>query len=207
MPEAHFPTFKKQFEKELEHVENALDEKVTKILLNDGHRTIWNYVDHQERFADYEKLVDFYHTSEHLSHAAEALFGKKSKDADAWYEKWYDKLLEEDEAANGILRSIDYYAQQLKIPKGRLTDLEKEQIFFQRNQHRMNYADFIRRGLPIGSGPVEAACKSVVKTRLCRSGMRWSREGGQKILNLRVYVKADRWDSFWKNYKQLKRAA
>jgi hypothetical protein len=207
MPEAQFPTFKRQFEQELDHVEKALGEKVTKILLNDGHRTIWNYVDHHERFAEYEKLVDFYHTSEHLSHAAEALFGKKSKAADEWYDKWYDKLLEEDNAANAILRSMDYYAQHLKIPKSRLKDLEKEQIFFQRNQHRMNYADFIRRGLPIGSGPVEAACKSVVKTRLCRSGMRWSRKGGQKILNLRVYVKADRWDSFWKNYKQLKCAA
>lgn len=71
----------------------------------------------------------------------------------------------------------------------------------------MTYADFRRRGLPIGSGPVEAACKSVVKTRMCRSGMRWSREGGQKILNLRVVVKSDRWDGFWKNYMTLKRAA
>jgi len=71
----------------------------------------------------------------------------------------------------------------------------------------MTYADFRRRGLPIGSGPVEAACKSVVKTRMCRSGMRWSREGGQKILNLRVVVKSDRWDGFWENYMTLKRAA
>ncbi len=71
----------------------------------------------------------------------------------------------------------------------------------------MTYADFRKRGLPVGSGPVEAACKSVVKTRMCRSGMRWSREGGQKILNLRVFVKSDRWDSFWENYMTLKRAA
>ena len=65
----------------------------------------------------------------------------------------------------------------------------------------MNYAAFRQQGLPIGSGPVEAACKSLVKTRLCRSGMRWSWPGGQRILQLRTYLKSGRWDAFWKQYK------
>ena len=158
-------------------------------------------------FKEYEKLVDFYHTSEHLSQAAEALFGKKSAAADDWYHKWYDNLLAEDDAATGVVRSIEYYATQQQLPQSRVNDLQQERTFFRHNQHRMTYADFRRRGLPIGSGPVEAACKSIVKNRMCRSGMRWSHEGGQKILNLRVFVKADRWDSFWENYMNLKRAA
>lgn len=207
MPEERCPTFKAQFEAELEHVEKAIGADVKKVLLNDGHRSIWNYIDQDERFKDYEQLVDFYHTSEHLSQAAEALFGKKSAAADDWYDKWYDKLLAEDDAATGVVRSIEYYATQQQIPQSRVNDLQQERTFFGRNQHRMTYADFRRRGLPIGSGPVEAACKSVVKTRMCRSGMRWSRDGGQKILNLRVLVKSDRWDSFWENYMTLKRAA
>ena len=207
MPEERCPTFKAQFEAELDHVEKSVDPNVRKILLNDGHRSIWKYIDQNDRFKQYEKLVDFYHTSEHLSQAAEALFGKKSAAADDWYNKWYDKLLEEDDAATGVVRSIEYYATQQPIPKSRDNDLQQERTFFRRNQHRMTYADFRKRGLPIGSGPVEAACKSVVKTRMCRSGMRWSREGGQKILNLRVFVKSDRWDSFWENYMTLKRAA
>ena len=207
MPEERCPTFKAQFEAELDHVEKSIDPHVKKVLLNDGHRSIWNYIDQDERYKEYEKLVDFYHTSEHLSQAAEALFGKKAAAADDWYSKWYDKLLAEDDAATGVVRSIEYYAAQQPIPKSRVNDLQQEQTFFGRNQHRMTYADFRRRGLPIGSGPVEAACKSVVKTRMCRSGMRWSREGGQKILNLRVLVKSDRWDGFWENYMALKRAA
>ncbi|MGH7598141.1 MAG: hypothetical protein ACREOI_17450, partial [bacterium] len=52
-----------------------------------------NYIDQNERFKEYEKLVDFYHTSEHLSQAAEALFGKKAAAADDWYNKWYDPAL------------------------------------------------------------------------------------------------------------------
>ncbi|MDX1447363.1 MAG: hypothetical protein R3333_14340 [Lishizhenia sp.] len=207
MPESYFPAFKQQFEAELDDIEKAVDATVKRVLLNDGHRVIWNYIDNNERFDDYEKLVDFYHASEHLSKAAEAIFGKKSKAGDEWYHKWYDNLQTEDHAAKAVLRSMNYYAKILKIPKTRLEDLKREQTFFRRNHHRMNYADFIRQGLPIGSGPVEAACKSVVKNRMCRSGMRWSRKGGQQILNLRAYAKADRWEKFWNNYKQLKQAA
>ena len=66
----------------------------------------------------------------------------------------------------------------------------------------MNYAAFRQQGVPIGSGPVEAACKTFVKTRLCRSGMRWSWPGGQRVLQLRTYIKSDRWDAFWEQYKQ-----
>ncbi|MBN2211618.1 MAG: hypothetical protein JW709_09510 [Sedimentisphaerales bacterium] len=61
--------------------------------------------------------------------------------------------------------------------------------------------------MPIGNGPVEAACKTIVKTRLCRSGMRWSRVGGQRILSLRTYVKSRRWDSFWRHYLNLRQSA
>lgn len=207
MPESCYPTFKEQFEAELDHVEQAIDKHTVKVLLNDGHRSLWYYIDHNERFDSYEKLVDFYHTSEHLSWAAEAIFGKNSPAAKAWYEKWYDKLLTQKKAATGVIRSMEYYANTLNLPKGRQKEIRKQQTFFRRNAHRMNYADFLKRGLPIGSGPVEAACKSVVKGRMCRSGMRWSRKGGQKILNLRVYAKSDRWESFWNNYIQLKQAA
>ena len=74
--------------------------------------------------------------------------------------------------------------------------------YFRRNQSKMAYADFRARGLPIGSGPVEAACKTVVAARLKRSGMRWSRIGGQYVLNLRVHVLSNRWEVFWKAYRQ-----
>ena len=75
--------------------------------------------------------------------------------------------------------------------------------FFENNQDRMDYRRFRLRGWPIGSGPVEAAAKTLVKMRMCRSGMRWSRKGGQRILDLRTYVKSNRWDAFWNEYKRL----
>ena len=77
--------------------------------------------------------------------------------------------------------------------------------FLGRNAERMRYTEFIRLGLPIGSGPVESACKNIVNARLKRSGMRWSIEGGQNVLNLRVHLKSDRWAPAWETY--LNRAA
>ena len=64
----------------------------------------------------------------------------------------------------------------------------------------MDYATYRAAGLPISSGPVEAAAKTVVAHRLKRSGMRWSRRNGQQVLNLRAQVQSKRWDAFWNWY-------
>jgi hypothetical protein len=207
MPQDGAVTFKRDFERQLEILERQLDPQVCKVLLCDAHRVLWNYADHQERFDDYEKLVDFYHTDEHLSHAAEALFGKKSDAGQRWYEKYRRVLLEQDDGVRSVRRSLAYYGRTRRRSADRRHALAAERTFFRRNQHRMAYASFRRRGLPIGSGPVEAACKSLVRTRLCRSGMRWSREGGQRILTFRCYAKSGLWNEFWGTYKQLRRSA
>ena len=68
------------------------------------------------------------------------------------------------------------------------------------NRSRMRYADFITQGLPIGSGPVESAAKMIVQARLKRSGMRWKTDGGQRILDLRCFVKLNRWLPMWNAY-------
>jgi len=207
MPEEKALTLKEKFEHQLDVLEPKIGPHVIKIFLSDGHRSLWNYVYPNERFDDYEKLIDFYHTEEHLSKAAAALFGKHSTKAKAWYNRCRVTLLEQDDAASLVLRSMNYYCQTQRLSKTRREDLAKEQTFFRRNKHRMDYADFRTRGLPIGSGPVEAACKSIVKTRLCRSGMRWSRQGGQRILDLRCYAKSGLWDPFWEAYKYYQRSA
>jgi hypothetical protein len=207
MPEERAGTFKRDFERQLEILERQMAPQVLKLLLCDGHRVLWNYADHNERFDEYEKLGDFYHTDEHLSKAAEALFGKNSAAAQRWYAKYRGVLLEQDDGVPALRRSLAYYGRTRHLPSDRRQAWATERTFFRRNQHRMAYASFRRRGLPIGSGPVEAACKSIVRTRLCRSGMRWSREGGQRILTFRCYAKSGLWNEFWETYQQLRRSA
>jgi hypothetical protein len=203
MPEEGAVTFKNKFEAELAADLACCPADVAKVLLCDAARPIWNYAEGNDLFGDFEKLIDYWHALEHLSLAAEALFGKGTDEAKTWYAKYAKKLKEEDTGAQSVLRSMAYHAKTRKLPTARRKGLATQHTFFKRNKAKMTYADFRRRGLPIGSGPVEAACKSLVKARLCRSGMRWSRAGGQRILDLRTYVKSNRWDPFWEQYKEL----
>ena len=205
MPEDRAPTLKAKFEQELQETEYRLSDDVVRIALCDGARGLWTYIDDKPMYDDYEKLVDYHHTTEHLSKAAEAIFGKGSPNAQNWYNKYCAKLKGEEGGAKRVLRSLDYHERTIRLSRSRREALDTERTFFTRNESRMDYARFREHGWPIGSGPVEAACKSVVKTRLCRSGMRWSRNGGQHILSLRTYVKSDRWNAMWKQYKRIER--
>lgn len=202
MPEEKALTLKARLEAEIRHLEASLPPAVNKVLLCDGECSLWTYAEETPLFADYRMLVDFYHTCEHLAAAAQALWGAGSPQAKQWYEQYRHRLLHEEQGAHQVLRSIDYYRRTRRLSPTRRAAVDTQRTFFQRNQERMNYAAFRRQGLPIGSGPVEAACKTLVKTRLCRSGMRWSWPGGQRLLQLRTYVKSQRWDAFWKQYKR-----
>jgi hypothetical protein len=62
----------------------------------------------------------------------------------------------------------------------------------------MQYAAYRAAGLPIGSGVTEAGCKELIKTRFCRSGMRWQRETAAPILHLRAIRLSNQWECFWK---------
>ncbi len=207
MPEYGAATFRAKFEAELDAAEAQCPPDVVKIMLCDGATQIWSYVEQHERYDDYEKLVDYYHTVEHLALAAQALFGDGTDEARKWYDKYATRLLEDDTTAQSIRHSIAYYCKKIKLSQSCAKKAKAQYTYFRRNKAKMRYAQFRKRGLPIGSGPVEAACKTLVKTRLGRSGMRWSRQGGQNILALRTYVKSNRWEPLWNEYKLSQAAA
>ena len=77
------------------------------------------------------------------------------------------------------------------------------QTYFKNHRHMMAYAEHIEKNLPIGSGVTEAACKTLVKQRLCGSGMRWKDKGAKVILSLRALVQTQgRWQQFWDKIDQ-----
>ena len=95
--------------------------------------------------------------------------------------------------ASKVIRALKYLRDTHPRSKKIATELK----YFRRNRHRMRYAVMAARNLPIGSGIVEAACKTL-SSRHKRSGMRWRTTGGQAIFTLRSLIQSDRFESGWR---------
>jgi len=200
MPEEGWGKLKEDFERELvasqKNLENSGRKELVKIVLMDGQKSLWSYVKGKEEFNDFKKLIDYYHACEHLSEVVNLIFTEEWE-RNRWYKEWKGKLKKEENGVNKVLSSINYHKKARKLGKGKLSKIEEEEKYFINNKEMMNYNEFVAKGWPIGSGPVEAACKTIVKTRMCRSGMKWEHETGQNILSLRTLAKSGRWDYFW----------
>jgi len=166
------------------------------VCLGDGAK--WNWEFFRKHFPMAIWILDFFHAALHLHKAAELIFGAGPQ-AEAYYEDWRAKLLEEVGAVSGLLRSLVRYQNQDGLTVAIRRKLNTEINYFRENLERMNYAECRAAGLPIGSGVTEAGCKELIKARFCRSGMRWKRESGAPILQLRAIKLSQQWDNFWAN--------
>lgn len=177
------------------------------VVICDGKPALWKTIENDPLYAEAVLILDFFHVAEHLSRAAEAIFGKKEDKAARWYAKYKALLLEDENGLESLLRSLRYYRKQLRAGTERRLLVDRVMRYFGNNRERMRYAEFRTRGLPIGSGVVEAACKTIAGARLKRSGMRWSHDGGQHVLNLRTRARSGEWETFWDTYQDLRHAA
>src|SRR5206468_8690872 len=103
-------------------------------------------------------------------------------------------LRERRQGAAQVARSATQLVDRRKMTKVQQTTFWKAYRYLRRHRRWMDYEGYRRRGLPIGSGVTEAACKTVFTQRFKRSGMRWGRESGQVILDLRVVYLSGLWD-------------
>lgn len=167
------------------------------VALCDGERGNWEHID-----AAYPKaldILDFFHGAEHLSKAVDVLYGRAPDEKkQAWYEYYYTILQEAKDGVYTVVRELIYQGNHRKdLSRSRRKALDTEITYFQNNAPRMHYWQYLDWGLPIGSGVTEAGCKELIKSRFCRSGMRWKREGGNQILQLRAIRLSKQWDIFW----------
>jgi hypothetical protein len=148
------------------------------VVLADGGRWIWKQ--DRDNFPRAVQILDFYHASEHLGAIARAWYGSDNPKASKWLEKRKADFLEG--RFERVIRSISAWHP---------TDAEHEELkrenigYFTRNRKRMHYDQYLARGLHIGSGIAESACKCLVQARLKQAGMRWSQEGAASMLQLR----------------------
>jgi len=206
MPESGMKTLMQQVEGCVEELRAERD-FAELVVVCDGKPAIWKSAELAPCFKGATFVLDFYHAAEHLSAVAEAIFGKKSDKGKKWYLKYRSRLKDTPDGVTAMLRSLQRYELKAKRGSERRRTIRRSIGYFTRNKARMRYFEFRTRGLPIGSGPVEAACKTVVGARLKRSGMRWSRGGGQQVLNMRVQHLSQTWRPFWDVYMAERLAA
>ena len=161
------------------------------VLLVDGAAGLENMG--KDCFQDAVHIVDFYHGMEHAAIVLAALIGKNHPDYKKRLRRWAKRLLK-DKAQNLIDET-----RKEGAGKPQEAEVEKALGYFARNVKRMQYGTFRAKGYFIGSGVVEAGCKTIIGGRCKQSGMFWSEAGAENILALRCIHSSRQLDEFWKH--------
>jgi hypothetical protein len=151
------------------------------VVLGDGAEWIWNLA--AEHFHGATEILDYYHAAEQVWKLVPVLYGEGSMAGQRWAQTRCQDLKEHGPA--GLLRAL---RRRVGKTAAQREALRLARGYFSTHRRRMQYPEFRRRGLMIGSGPVEAACKVVVGQRLKGAGMRWSEAGADAMLAIRTTV-------------------
>ena len=161
------------------------------VLLIDGAAGLENMG--KDCFKDSVQIVDYYHALEHAGKVLEAQWGKNHPEHKARQHHWAKRLLKDK------VESLIKETRQACEGQPQQDAVEKELGYFQRNLERMRYGTFRKNGFFIGSGVVEAGCKTLIGARCKQSGMFWSEPGAENILARRCSHSSRRLDDFWKH--------
>lgn len=190
-PEYGKSKFYEDFTNDIKHFREYYPE-VTTVGIADGAKDNWTFL---ENFVSCQ-ILDYFHATEYLSLASDMAF-KRKHEGKEWFEKSCHKLKHEKNGAKEILEEMRIFL------KRKITDQKKEKIrscitYFENHLHQMDYNQYHELKYPIGSGVVEAACKVIIKKRLCNSGMKWKDKGAKTVLCLRCFNYSDKkWSQFW----------
>jgi len=167
--------------------EGAADTEV----IGDGAPWIWNLA--ADYFYDSHQVVDWFHATEHLASAAQLLKGEGTLAATRWLNDRKTILFAGHAGRIACELSAAARDQPLTIAEA----LEREVGYFRKNQHRMCYHQMREDGWAIGSGMIESGAKQF-KARFCGPGMRWSRDGAEKLIPVRAAIMSSRFEDLWR---------
>ena len=196
-PEYGKETFYRELAKEIECTKKIYPDKKC-IGVADGAQDNWKFL---EPFVDVQ-VLDFFHATEYLTKVSKAAFKDKSK-AEEWLMQICHILKHETDGAGLLLEGMRNLMNKKKNKKER-EEIEKAVTYFANHLHQMDYANCLAQNIPIGSGVIEAACKVIIKQRMCSSGMRWTDQGAKNILILRCFNETNgKWEQFWKKVSKM----
>lgn len=199
-PEYGKERFKEKLSREIRHVQLHFPEALY-VGVADGAKDNWAFL---KQFTSCQ-ILDFYHASGYVSRAANVLFSPKDPKKKSWLDDWHHRLKHKQGASGRLLTSLQSTRESLSGKLAGKDYIERDEElrivigYFENNKSRMSYARHTKNHLPIGSGVVEAACKTLVKQRMGLSGSRWKEQGASCVLALRALkLTKGRWDQFWK---------
>jgi hypothetical protein len=164
-----------------------------RVVMGDGAEWIWNLA--ALHFPDAIHIVDLYHARQHLWELARRLYPNDEGKQRAWMKAHQKRLLDKGKIGKlvGVLRAIKSSNPEVA------EKIRTEADYFERNAERMRYPQFRRQHLFVGSGVIEAGCKTVVASRLKRSGMFWTIRGANSILALRCAYLNGGFEDYWES--------
>jgi hypothetical protein len=185
-------TFYERMGREIEHVVQLYPQAhLTGVA--DGSEDNWTFL----RQYTSDECVDFHHATAYLYWVAKAVHPSSPAARQEWLESSCHRLKHEKGYARKLL------AEMQRLPQAGLSESTREELhkaltYFSNHHQQMKYAERREASLPIGSGVTEAACKTIVKMRMCRGGAKWKEEGAAAVLSLRTLIYTEgRWEQFW----------
>lgn len=168
----------------------------------DGAASNWKFLEPNVTV----NILDFYHATEYLSEASLS-FSSGAAKCKEWLHTACHKLKHEKNAAidllNEMKEQVNKNASNKKLSQAIKDNLVSAVTYFTNQIGRMNYSHYMMNNFPIGSGVTEAACKTLIKQRLCKSSMKWKTPGARVVIALRSLVQTTgRWTQFWNKINQ-----
>lgn len=195
-PERNKITLKSQVEAELESILSARPDLCV-VALADGAKENWEYFNDLSNSLGIEfiEVIDFFHVCQRIKIALDAYHGDESPESNGYFQQFKVWLKEDEDGVDRVIRSLKYRRDQSS--GWRHKRIHEQLRYFRRYRTRMRYKHLLDRNLPIGSGVVEASCKTLAAERLKRSGMSWGLDGIQAILTIRSLLQSGRWCRAW----------
>jgi len=164
---------------------------VKKVIVADGAEWVWNLA--EPYFPGAVQIVDLFHARQHLWELARRLYPNDEGNQKAWIKVHQRRLLDK-----GKIEKLVCALRSIVSPNAEVADkIRTEADYFERNAERMRYPKFRRQHLFVGSGVIEAGCKTVIGSRLKQSGMFWTVRGANAIVALRCCHLNGRFEDYW----------
>jgi hypothetical protein len=185
-------TFYQRMTREIEHV-MGLYPQAHRTGVADGAEDNWTFL----RQYTNDECVDFYHATAYLSWVAKAVHPRSPGARQGWVDDSCHKLKHEKGYAKTLLAEMQGM-EVSGLSETAQEEFHKALTYFTNHHEQMKYPERREAKLPIGSGVTEAACKTILKMRMCRGGAKWKEEGAAGVLSLRTLIYTEgRWEQFW----------